>query len=72
MNGNDDRKLSELLKAGVTSVRTEPARDLWPEMLRRMDRVPRRVPWFDWVLAAAAVGCLILFPQLIPALLNHL
>ena len=72
MNGNDDRELRELLKAGVPRVRTEPARDLWPEMLQRMEQRQRPVPWIDWVLAAAAAGCLILFPQLIPALLNHL
>ena len=49
-------------------------RDLWPRMLRQLDAQPEplRVPWFDWVLAAAVAAALLLFPSAIPALLYHL
>ena len=49
-------------------------RDLWPQMLRRVDAQPEplRVPWFDWALAAAVAAALLLFPNTIPALLYHL
>jgi hypothetical protein len=54
----------------------ELRRDLWPQMLRRMEErdLPAltRVPWFDWALLAAAGAALVFFPGLIPALLYHL
>ncbi|HKW65311.1 MAG TPA: hypothetical protein VJN89_22360 [Candidatus Acidoferrum sp.] len=52
----------------------ELQRDLWPQMLRRLDAQPKplRIPWFDWALAAAVAAALLLFPNAIPALLYHL
>lgn len=47
-------------------------RDLWPQMLRRLDTQPLRIPWFDWALAAAVAAALLLFPNAIPALLYQL
>ena len=46
--------------------------DLWPDMLRRLEQPPVRVPWFDWVLLGVASAVAIFFPVLIPALLYHL
>jgi len=69
---DEERELRELLKRGMSPARTELRRDLWPAMVRRMEERRRRVPWFDWALAAAAVACLLLFPHVIPALLNQL
>ena len=68
-----DEALKELLKraAGGPADR-ELRRDLWPEMLRRLERPPVRVPWWDWVLAAALLLCLVLFPEIIPAVLYQL
>ncbi len=65
-----DEALKELLKraAGGPADR-ELKRDLWPEMLRRLERPPVRVPWWDWALAAALLVCLLLFPETIPAVL---
>ena len=51
---------------------TELRRDLWPDMLRRLERPRVRVPWFDWALLATAGAVAIIFPALIPALLYHL
>jgi hypothetical protein len=65
-----DGALKELLKraAGGPADR-ELKRDLWPEMLRRLERPPVRVPWWDWALAAALLLCLLLFPETILAVL---
>ena len=49
----------------------EPARDLWPAMLRRMDAKPA-TPWFDWALLAGLVGLAGLFPAAIPVFLYYL
>ena len=50
----------------------ELRRDLWPDMLRRLERPRVSVPWFDWALLATASAAAIFFPALIPALLYHL
>jgi hypothetical protein len=69
-NNND---LKWLLKDSLAPVQhTELQRDLWPQMLRRLDEQPLRVPWFDWAIAAATVAALLFFPGAIPALLYHL
>jgi hypothetical protein len=65
-----DEALKELLKRAVGGpADRELKRDLWPEVLRRLDRPPRRVPWWDWALAAALLLCLVLFPETILAVL---
>jgi hypothetical protein len=50
----------------------ELRRDLWPDMLRRLEQPPFRVPWFDWALLAISAAAAIFFPALIPALVYHL
>ena len=74
MNPHDDKALRDLLKESIAPVRdAELRRDLWPQMLQRLDAAqPVRVPWFDWVLAALASAALIFFPGVIPAVLYHL
>jgi hypothetical protein len=57
---------------GETGQGTELRRDLWPDMLRRLEQPQVRVPWFDWALLATAGAAAIFFPALIPALLYHL
>jgi hypothetical protein len=74
MNQHNDKELRELLKQTITpATNTELSRDLWPEMLKRLDQQQAfRVPWFDWALAALLSAALLLFPGVIPALLYHL
>ncbi len=68
-----DEALKELLQRAVGGpFDLELKRDLWPEMLRRLERPPVRVPWWDWALAAALLLCLLLFPETIPAVLYQL
>ena len=67
---NDDR-VKELLRAAIPRPGdAELKRDLWPDMRRRLDERRLRVSAFDWVLIAAILASMMLFPQaaLAPAL----
>jgi hypothetical protein len=65
-----DDGLKELLKLATGGpADRELKRDLWPEMLRRLERPSVRVPWWDWALAGALLLGLLLFPETIPAML---
>jgi len=68
-----DHKLRQLLKDALPPEQApELARDLWPQMLRRLDAQPARVSAWDWAMAAfLAAGCLFI-PELLPVLLYHL
>lgn len=73
MTHQDEKGLQALLKREFPPFESaELQRDLWPQMLRRLDAQPPRVPWFDWALAAAVAAMLLLFPAVIPALLYQL
>ena len=73
MNEPNDRKLRELLRSAIAAVRdTELKRDLWPQMIRKLDQRAVRVSWFDWALVAVAAVWILFFPEAIPILLYHL
>ena len=69
MKERDDAFEQLVRRAAGGPADRELKRDLWPAMLRRLDRPPVRVPWWDWALAAALLVCLFLFPETIPAVL---
>ena len=75
-NEEINNEMKELLKRSVHSVQNaELRRDLWPQMLRKLDEQPApaiHVPWFDWALAAILSAVLIFFPVSIPVLFYHL
>ena len=73
MSQPDDKELRELLKQAIPPVKdAELRRDLWPQMLRKLDERPASVPWFDWALLALLAIWLCLVPSAIPVLLYHL
>jgi hypothetical protein len=79
MNAHDQNnpeldRMKKLLQQSVPQVGAdrEPAQDLWPAMLRRLDRRPAATPWFDWALLAGLVGIVAIFPAAIPVLLYYL
>jgi len=81
MTKEENDEIKALLKSAITPVNdTELPRDLWPQMLRKLDEhlvtsnlvTLDRIPWFDWALAAILSALLIAFPGAIPALLYHL
>ena len=72
-NEENSKEIKALLMAAISPVKDpELRRDLWPQMLRKLDEQPSRVPWFDWALAAVLSAVLLFFPGAIPALLYHL
>jgi hypothetical protein len=71
-NKQDDDRMKKLLQQSLPRIGAEPERDLWPAMLRRLDRKPAPTPWFDWALLAGLVGIAALFPTAIPVLLFYL
>ncbi len=73
MNNANNGEIRELLRKAISPVADrELKHDLWPQMLRKLDEQPSRVPWFDWALAAIVSALLLVFPNAIPALLYHL
>jgi hypothetical protein len=75
-NEENSKEIKALLKAAIDPVKDpELRRDLWPQMLRKLEEQPALVaivPWFDWALATILSAALVFFPGSIPALLYHL
>jgi len=73
MNGHDEDRMKQLLKQALPPVtEAEPARDLWPTVLRRLDAQPGATPWFDWALLGGLVVFAAFAPAAIPVLLYYL
>jgi hypothetical protein len=83
MTEHHENRIKQLLRQAVPPVApdAEPARDLWPAILRRLDAAPtralsasppRKLPWFDWALIAGLVVFAIAFPATIPVFLYYL
>jgi hypothetical protein len=77
----DEKRIKELLQQALPPVANdaEPLRDLWPEVLRRLDSrpasaraLPQKIPWFDWALIAGLIVFAIAFPATIPMFLYYL
>jgi hypothetical protein len=78
MKENEQDRLKKLLRQALPPVDTgtagepEPAGDLWPAVLKRLDAPPSHVPWFDWALIAGIAAAAAIFPSTIPVLLYYL
>jgi hypothetical protein len=79
MNEDNQDRMKRLLQQAVPPVNgnSEPRRDLWPAMLRRMDAQPAARAltgwaWFDGALAFGLLGLAAFFPASIPLLLYYL
>jgi hypothetical protein len=90
MKKQDENRIKQLLQQSLPPVdsASEPARDLWPAVLRRLDQEPARsttadsvpravpwphaVPWFDWAILAGLVVFAVSFPATIPVFLYYL
>ena len=73
MHTQNDQKLRELLRRSIAPVADlELKRDLWPQMLRKLDERAFQVPWLDWVLVAVLAVLFFLFPKTILGVLYHL
>jgi hypothetical protein len=73
MNDREIDETKKLLQQALQPQReAELHRDLWPDLLQRLDQHPVQVPWWDWALLAGAIALFCVFPGTIPALLYHL
>jgi hypothetical protein len=74
MNAHDQDRMKKLLQQALPPVEgdPEPGRDLWPEVLRRLDTRSATVPWFDWALLAGLAALAAFFPASIPLFLYYL
>ena len=81
MTEYDENRMKELLQQALPPVApgTEPTRDLWPDLFRRLDgepvqasSLPRKLPWFDWALIAGLIVFAVAFPATIPMFLYYL
>jgi hypothetical protein len=69
---NELEDIQKTLQEAFPAVDVELRRDLWPDMLRRLDARPQKVPWYDWALAGGLAGAMIFFPKLVVLLSYHL
>lgn len=73
MNNSDEKQFGEFIRQHIEAAgEPEPPRDLWPQMLRRLETSNVRVTWLDWVLAALAFTLCLIAPEALPGLLYHL
>jgi hypothetical protein len=72
MNDKADENIQALLKQAMPPIESDLDRDLWPQMLRRLEQRTAVIPWFDWALIALLVLVLLLSPRTIPVLLYHM
>ena len=72
MTEQNDRKIRDVLKQSFSPVNTELRRDLWPDVLRKLDHHPVRVPWYDWALVGLSAVMFLAFPRLVLVFAYHL
>jgi hypothetical protein len=71
MKQPDDEQIRAALKRSFPPLNPELARDLWPDVLKKLNaRIT--VPWYDWVLMGLTAGTLLLFPRIIIVFAYHL
>ena len=84
MNAHDQERMKNLLRRALPPAEGDdgPARDLWPDVLRRLNE-KTAVPassgwacfnsfWFDGALLDGLVGLAAIFPSAIPVFLYYL
>lgn len=69
---NWNNEFEKFIRTGIKPSEHELRRDLWPDMLSKLQPPAIRVPWFDWVLAAIVAIVCLLIPETLGGLLFHL
>ena len=72
MAEHDERQIRDALKQSFPPVKTELRKDLWPDVLRKLDHHPVRGPWYDWALVGLSAAMFLAFPRLVLVLAYHL
>jgi hypothetical protein len=72
MDEHDVRQIRDALRQSFPPVNTKLGRDLWPDLLRRLDALSISVPWYDWVLVGLSAAMFLVFPRLVLVFAYHL
>lgn len=72
MTEHDDQQIRDALKQSFQPVNTELGRDLWPDVLRKLEARPIGVPWYDWALIGLSAAMFVAFPRLVLVFAYHL
>ena len=72
MTEHDDPQIHDALKQSFKPVNTELRRDLWPDVLRKLDHHAVHVPWYDWALVGLSAVMLLAFPRFFLLFAYHL
>ena len=72
MTEHDERQIRDALKKSFPRFKTELRKDLWPDVLRKLDDHPARVPWYDWALVGLSAAMFLAFPRLVLLFAYHL
>jgi hypothetical protein len=72
MSEDTDRQIRDVLKQSFPPVKSELRRDLWPDVLRKLNLRPVRVPWYDWALVGLSALMFLAFPRLVLVFAYHL
>ena len=71
MKQPDDEQIRAALKRSFPPVNPQLARDLWPDILKKLN-TRTHVPWYDWALMGLTAAMLLLFPRIIFVFAYHL
>jgi hypothetical protein len=69
---HDEKEIRQALQAAFPAVDTGLRRDLWPDLLRRIETPPALVPWYDWILASCLAICVFFLPKFALLFAYHL
>ena len=72
MTEHNDHEMRDALKQSFPPVNTVPRRDLWPDVLHKLEHHPVRVPWYDWALVGLSAVMFLAFPRLVLVFAYHL
>jgi hypothetical protein len=72
MSEDNYRPIRDALKQSIPSVNTALRRDLWPDVLRKLEARQVGVPWYDWTLGGLSAAMFLAFPRLILVFAYHL
>ncbi len=72
MTYQNDRHIRDALKRSFPPVNTELRRDLWPDVLRKLDARQLVVPWYDWALVGLSTVMFLAFPRMVLLFAYHL
>ena len=61
---HEEDEMKALLRQAFPASETELQRDLWPNMLQRLNTSAITVPWYDWALIAGLAAVVIILPKL--------